>query len=415
MYTTLFWIIIVFLIADFAWTSFLDAKNRSFAKNEIPIELQGVYDEEKYNKQQEYFITNNKFSSITGIFSLAIILLMFFFFGFGFVDSIARAFCQPDSMWTNILTGLLFFAILYYANDILDIPFSAYQTFKIEEKFGFNKTTVPTFIGDIIKNWLLTAVFGALLIGLLMLIYFKTEEYFWILGWGVLVIFSIVTMMLYSSVIVPLFNKQTPLEEGELRNAIEDFCKKVDFQLDNLYVMDSSKRSTKANAYFSGLGSKKRIVLYDTLISTLTTEEIVAVLSHEIGHYKRKHTKKMLFFNIIYYGIIFFFLSITLKYKNDIAMTMGSEQGSFWLSLIVFAMLFSPISTIIGIGVNVLSRKNEYEADAFAKQNGKSDALISALKKLSSSSLTNLTPHPYYIFVHYSHPTLYQRIKALQS
>ena len=233
-------------------------------------------------------------------------------------------------------------------------------------------------------------------------------------------------MMFYSSLIVPLFNKQTQLEDGELRDAIQDFCLKVGFQLDNLYVMDSSKRSTKANAYFSGLGKKKRIVLFDTLITTLTTEEIVAVLSHEIGHYKRKHTRKMLFFQIAYFGILFFIMSLFLKNDMTIAQTLygldaqhlyemkGITEGTFWLSIIVFGMIFSPISTFVSVLMHTVSRKNEYEADQFAKDNGLAEPLISALKKLSSSSLSNLTPHPYYIFFHFSHPTLLQRIKALR-
>lgn len=428
MYTTLFWIIISLLLAEFLLDFYLDNKNREAAKWPVPEELSNVYDAEKYDKQQRYFIENNRFVTIAGCFSLVVMLLMFFFFGFGFVDQIARGITGYDGTgdWSYILTGLVFFAILYYADDIITMPFAIYKTFSIEQRFGFNKTTPLLFIKDTITSWLMTAIIGGFLLGLLMLIYEKTGSYFWILGWGLLTLFSMGAMMFYSSLIVPLFNKQTPLEEGELRTAIQEFCQKVGFQLDNLYVMDSSKRSTKANAYFSGLGKKKRIVLFDTLISTLTTEEIVAVLSHEIGHYKRKHTRKMLLFQVAYFGILFFIMSLFLKNDMIIAQTLyglGLDQlnetyhitnGAFWLSIIVFGMIFSPVSTFVSILMNVVSRKNEYEADHFAKENGLAEPLISALKKLSSSSLSNLTPHPYYIFFHFSHPTLLQRIQALR-
>lgn len=419
MYTTLFWIIIILILAEFLLDTYLDRKNREAASWPIPEELEGIYDEEKYKKQQNYFIENNRLSSISGWYNLIIMLLMFIFFGFGFVDSIARGITgfTENNDWSYILTGLIFFGIIYYADEILSMPISIYQTFSIEQRYGFNKTTPLLYFTDTLKSWIMTALIGGLLMGLLIYIFRATGDLFWILGWALLTLFSMGAMMFYSSLIVPLFNKQTPLEEGELRTAIQEFCQKVGFQLDNLYVMDSSKRSTKANAYFSGLGKKKRIVLYDTLISTLTTEEIVAVLSHEIGHYKRKHTRKMFFIQIAYFGILFFIMSLFLKYGNEIATTLYgkvSEDSSFWLSMIAFGVIFSPLSTFISILMNVISRKNEYEADHFAKEHGLAEPLISALKKLSSSSLSNLTPHPYYIFFHFSHPSLLQRIQALR-
>lgn len=410
----MFWIIIFIIIADFALGTYLDKKNQEYANHPIPDELKGVYDDNEYKKQQNYFVANNKFGNIIGLYSLVLILLMFFCNGFAFVDNIARSLFDQSEVLGRILTGLCFFGILYIVNDILETPFSYYKTFTIEEKFGFNKTSQKTFFMDIIKGWALTAIFGSILLGLLMLAYEYTNQYFGLIGWCIITLFSIFSIMFYSSVIVPLFNKQTPLEQGELRTAIEDFCDKVGFKIDNLYVMDSSKRSTKANAYFSGLGAKKRIVLFDTLISTLSTQEIVAVLAHEIGHYKKKHTKKMLVFNILYFAIVFWLLSYFLENKDMVANILGCEQGSFWTSLIVFGILFTPVSTITSLLINIQSRKNEYEADEFAKKNGQATFLISSLKKLSSSSLSNLTPHPYYVFFHYSHPTLYQRMKALE-
>lgn len=409
MYTTLFFVIIAILVLDFALESVLDYLNAKNASVTLPEEVSDIYDAEKYKKQQEYFKANEKIGLVSGVFGFVVMMLMFFLFGFAFVDNLARSWVE-GAIWV----ALVFFGILYYANDIISMPFDLYKTFVIEEKFGFNKMTKGLFVKDTLKGWLMTAVLGGGLLSLLILIYEWAGEYFWIMGWALMAFISIFMMMFYSNLIVPLFNKQTPLEEGELRTAIESFCQKVGFQLDNLFVIDGSKRTTKANAYFSGLGAKKRIVLYDTLISTLTTEEIVAVLAHEIGHYKKKHTMKMLIVSLINSGVIFYLLSLVLgQYSQSFAEALGSNQRSFHLSLIVFGVLYTPVSTLLGIALNVMSRKNEYEADGFAKEHGLAEPLAGALRKLSETSLSNLTPHPVYVFFHYSHPTLLQRLRSL--
>ncbi|MFA6778809.1 MAG: M48 family metallopeptidase [Paludibacteraceae bacterium] len=410
MYTILFFIIIAILVLDFALEAYLDHLNGKNVSLQLPDEVKDIYDAEKYKKQQQYFLANQKFGTISGGFSFLIMMLMFFFFGFSFIDNIARGLTE-----NSILIALVFFGILYFANDIVTMPFDIYHTFVIEEKFGFNKVTSKLYAMDTIKSWCMTILIGGGILALLMFIYEHTAEYFWLMGWGLMALISIFMMMFYSELIVPIFNKQTPLEQGELRDAIEQFCEKVGFKLDNLYVIDGSKRSTKANAYFSGLGAKKRIVLYDTLISTLTTEEIVAVLAHEIGHYKKKHTRTMLILSLINSGVIFFILSLVLgRYSEDFAEALGSQTPSFQLSLIVFGVLYTPISTLLGVGLNVISRKNEYEADYFAKSNGLAQPLGEALKKLSITSLSNLNPHPAYVFFHYSHPTILQRLQNLK-
>ena len=410
MYTSLFFVIIAILVLDFALETILDYLNGKNASVTLPDEVKDLYDAEKYKKQQEYFVANEKFGLVTGLFGFVVMMLMFFLFGFAFVDNLARSCVEG-----TILVALVFFAILYYANEIISMPFSLYKTFVIEEKFDFNKMTKGLFVMDTLKSWLLTAVLGGGLISLLVLIYERYGDYFWILGWNLVAFISIFMMMFYSNLIVPLFNKQKLLEEGELRTAIEVFCQKVGYKLDNLYVIDGSKRTTKANAYFTGLGAKKRIVLYDTLMSTLTTEEIVAVLAHEIGHYKKKHTKKMLVISLLNSAVIFYLLSLVLgAYSQPFAEALGSDNHSFHLSLIVFGILYTPISTLLSVGINVFSRKNEYEADNFAKEQGLAEPLISALRKLSESTLSNLTPHPAYVFFHYSHPTLLQRIRNLK-
>lgn len=413
MYTTLFWIIIAIITCDYLLNTYLDFLNKKQSSKGIPTELKGLYDAEKVEQQKEYFAANYKFAQSSGLFSFLVMLLMFFLFGFAFFDNIARGMSD-----NTILIALLFFGMLYIANDLITIPFAYYKTFKIEERFGFNKMTPKLFVTDILKEWIMTALLGGVIISLLMLIYQYTGSFFWIIGWGFMSLLSIFMMMFYSNLIVPLFNKQTPLEEGELRNQIEDFCQKVGFELDNLFVIDGSKRTTKANAYFSGLGKKKRIVLYDTLIEKLTPEEIVAVLAHEIGHYKHKHTLMMLVLSIINTGIMFYLLSIALGTPENgnlyIAEALGSTHPSFQFGVIVFGILYTPVSTFLGIFINVISRKNEFQADNFAKNNGLGRPLGEALKKLSTSSLSNLNPHPRYVFFHYSHPTLLQRLENLK-
>lgn len=412
MYTTLFWVIIAILVADFALGAYLDYLNNGQVSEALPEEVKDLYDAEAYKKQQQYFLANKKFGMVSGLFSFVVMMSMFFLFGFAFVDNMARG-CSENAIWV----ALIFFGILFIGNEILSLPFSFYRTFKIEERFGFNKMTPALFAADTVKGWLLTAVLGGGIIALLMLIYQYTGAYFWLIAWGVMSFISIFMMMFYSNLIVPLFNKQTPLEEGELRTAIQDFCSKVGFALDDLYVIDGSKRTTKANAYFTGLGSKKRIVLYDTLMNTLTTEEIVAVLSHEIGHYKHKHTLLMLLISILNTGVMLYLLSLALGTPESgneaLAQALGSSNPSFHLGVIVFGILYTPISTVLGVFLNCLSRRNEYQADQFAKDNGMGDALCSALKKLSVSTLTNLNPHKAYVFFHFSHPTLIQRLSNL--
>lgn len=414
MYTTLFWIIIAILIADFILEYVLDRLNDSYVKEELPAEMVGIYDAEKYKKQQRYFKTNQKFGKISDAFSFLVIMCMFFFFGFAFVDNLARGAAESE-----IMVSLIFFGILYFANELISLPFGYYDTFKIEEKFGFNKMTKKLFFFDTLKEWSMSIVIGGVILALLILFYQYAGKYFWVIAWCVVAVINVFMMMFYSNLIVPLFNKQTPLPEGELRSDIENFCKKVGYELENLYVIDGSKRSTKANAYFTGLGKKKRIVLFDTLMDTLTNEEIVAVLAHEIGHYKHKHTRMMLAASLINMAIMFYLLSLALGTPEEgnihIAQALGGNIPSFHFGVIVFGILYAPLSTLLNVGMNAISRKNEYQADAFARDNGLAIPLSNALKKLSVSSLSNLNPHPAYVFFHYSHPTLLQRLENLKS
>jgi STE24 endopeptidase len=408
MVNTLYFLILFIIIADFIFERWLDYLNTTKWSSKLPAEFEGIYDEEKYKLSQEYEKAKYKFSKLTGILGFIAILLMFILGGFGWLDSLIR-----EKVNNPILIALFFFGAIGLASELFSLPFAWYETFVIEEKFGFNKSTNRIFFLDQLKGILIGAIIGGGILALIVWIYLLTGKLFWIYALVVLITFSLFMTLFYSNLIVPLFNKQKPLEEGELKSAIKEFCEKVRFKLDNIFVIDGSKRSTKANAYFTGMGKKKRIVLYDTLINEMNTFEIVAVLAHEIGHYKKKH--------IIYSLIISFFTTALMLYIFSLvssnpafAEVLGAKQAAFHLSLVTFGILYSPLSFITGIGMNILSRKNEYEADNFASSNYEGKSLASALKKLSVHNLSNLTPHPVYVFFHYSHPTLLQRLKNLE-
>lgn len=403
----LFIIIIVILVADFGLERYLSYLNIKQSDRELPVLLRDIYNPEKYAKQQDYFRTNSRFGMLTSSFSFIIILIMFAFGGFAWVDSLVQQYVQ-NSIWTPII----FFGVLFLANDLISIPFELYDTFVIEQKFGFNKVTPKLYILDKLKGYGMTIILGGGILFVIIWIYTLTPTYFWLLAWAVVTTFSLFMTMFYSQIIVPLFNKQTPLGEGELRTEIEKFAVKTGFNLDNIFVIDGSKRSTKANAYFSGLGSKKRIVLYDTLMDIMTIEEIVAVLAHEVGHYKHKHTLINFLISIPYTLLLFFAFGFILQ-SNSLAQALGGSVASFHLNALAFSILYSPISLVLDTAMNVLSRKFEYQADAFAAKYNYAPQLESGLKKLTATSLGNLMPDSLYVFFHYSHPTLYQRITKL--
>ena len=399
----LFYIIIIILVFSFIIDKILDSLNAKHYDDPIPEELSDVYDQEEYQKSQNYKKVNDRFSSITSFISLIVTLAFFFLDGFAFVDKWVRTFSD-----NNIIIALIFFGSIMFVSDILNTPFSYYHTFVIEEKFGFNKTTVKTFILDKLKGWFMSAVLGGLLLSIIIWFYDSTGSNFWLYAWGIVAAFAFFMNMFYARLIVPLFNKQTPLTEGTLKTKIEDYAQKVGFTLDKIFVIDGSKRSTKANAYFSGFGSEKRVTLYDTLINDLEEDEIVAVLAHEVGHYKRKHIVFNLIASILTMGFTFWLLSLFIG-SALLSEALNVSTPSFHIGLIAFGILYSPISEITGLIMNFISRKFEYQADDYAKNTYKATPLISGLKKLSKNNLSNLTPHPAYVFAHYSHPTLLQR------
>ena len=405
--STLFNILITILLIKFVIDSVLNHLNAKHFNDTLPNDVSDVYEINEYQKSQSYKKTNHNFSKITSLFSLITTLLFFFFNGFSIVDEIARGFSN-----NIIIITLIFFGIIIIGSDIISIPFSLYKTFVIEEKFGFNKSTKKLFFLDKIKGLLMTIILGGSILSIITWFYEFTGNYFWIYTWLLITTFSVFLNMFYSKLIVPLFNEQTILEEGDLKNEIVKYVNSVGFKANNIYVLNGSKRSTKANAYFSGFGNQKRITLYDTLINDLENNEIVAVLAHEVGHYKRKHILYNLTSSIILTGFALFVLSLFIK-TPVLSLALGVSLPSFHIGLIAFGILYSPVSQILGIFMNYMSRKFEYQADNYAKNTFSASPLISSLKKLSKNSLSNLTPHYLYVFFHFSHPTLLDRIKNL--
>ncbi len=405
----LFVAIIVIFVADFCFERTLSLLNIRNASAPIPDVLRGLYDADKYAKQQNYLRTNAKWGWIKSTVLFVPTLVMLLCDGFAWLDALIRSWTECE-----LLVSLLFFGILMLAGDVLALPFQIYATFGVETRFGFNRTTPKTFALDKLKSLALKIVISGGLFTAIILVYEQIPDYFWIVAWAVVTVFTLFVSHFYSEIIVPLFNKQTPLGAGELRDAIEQFAQKANFALQNIYVIDGSKRSTKANAYFTGWGKRKRIVLYDTLIKQLDTDEIVAVLAHEIGHNKHHHTLQGIAVSLLMNLLLFVLLGWAL-HSDALAQTLGCPHASFHINMLAFALLYSPVSTLLDLASNALSRHNEYQADAFVKANGYAQPLVSALKKISAQALSNLTPHPWYVFVRYSHPTLCQRITALNS
>lgn len=408
MHNIIFFLILIIPISGFITERYLDYLNSLMWSDTLPDKLKNICSEEEYRNTQRYQKDNNRLSFWSSSFNLAMVLVMIIAGGFALADNIARIFSA-----NSVIIALFFFGIIGIASDLINIPFGYYDTFVLEKKYGFNTMSLRTFVTDHIKSWFIALLIGIPVLGLITWFYYKTGNNFWWYAWGLITIFSVFINLFYSELIVPLFNKQTPLPEGSLRTMIEAFAQKTGFRLRNIYIIDGSKRSTKANAYFSGFGPKKRIVLYDTLQKELSDEEIVAVLAHEIGHYKKKHVLMTLAFSVITTGIMLFLLSIVIN-SPSFSMALGSNNASFHLGLIVFGILYSPLSLVIGLLTNFISRKNEFAADRFVKENFKPEILADALKKLSVKNLSNMMPHKVYVFFHYSHPTLLQRLEKLE-
>lgn len=411
-----FLIIMGLVIFNYLFSNILDYLNHKNWKDEIPSELKDFYDKKKYKQAKQYAISKNKIGLLSSTTSFLLVVSLLVFNGYGYIDHLVNSFILnlflPFEINNSFIESGIFFLILFTLNLIISIPFSYYNTFVIEENFGFNKTSKSTFFFDIIKSSMLSILIGGFLLFLALYLFDSLNDGFWLYLWIGLSLLMVFINMFYADLIVPIFNKLTPLENGELRKKIENYSKKVGYLLKNIYVIDGSKRSTKANAFFSGLGPRKTIALYDTLIEKHSENELVAVLAHEVGHFKKKHVFSGLLMSVIQIGVMTFFFELCLKLP-EISQALGGSDVSFHLGLIGFTIIFSPISMMSGILMNYISRKNEFEADSYAKETYNGDDLSLALKKLSVDSLSNIYPHPLYVFFHYSHPPLIKRLRAL--
>ena len=403
----LIYIFIFFILFGFVFSSILEYVNSKNWKDSVPDTLKDFYKESDYKKAKSYKLDRDKVSLISSLISTTLTIIFIFSGFYGKVSDYSLYYF--DNLFLQSAGFFLFFLLI---STIISLPISYYSIFTIEEKYGFNKSTMSTFIKDKIKSLIISLLIGGFILYISIQLYNFFEANFWLWLWVFLSAIIIFTNMFYTTLIVPIFNKLSPLEEGSLKNKIEKYSKKIGYSLDKIFVIDGSKRSSKANAFFSGLGPKKTIALFDTLIDKHEEDELVAVLAHEVGHYKKNHIKQGLLLSISQVGIICYTLQLCLNEPN-LSLALGGLESSFHLSLIAFSFLFSPLSIIIGIGMNIFSRKNEYEADKYAKETYNGESLKNALKKLSSDSLTNLYPHPLYVFVHYSHPPLLKRLEAL--
>ena len=405
---SLTYLLLGILIFGFLMPKILEYLQVSMPKQPVPPVRAEYLTEAKLVEAKSYQKDNFKFKLITSSFTFLLTFLFITQGWFGQIDSwIGGLGFSP------FLNSLLFFGLVFIASDILSLPFDYYSTFVIEEKYGFNKTTLATFFSDKLIAYLLSLlVGGGLLLVFLWLIHTMGPNFWWQF-WIIASVFMVLVNVGYTAWIIPLFNTLTPLAEGEVRDKLLQYAAKVNFSVKHIFVMDGSRRSAKANAFFSGLGKQKKVVLYDTLLEQHPPEELVAVLAHEIGHYKKKHLKWGMLVSVVEVGLLLFLLG-QVVFSETMSLALGGTTLSVPLNIIGFTMLFAPLSMVMGIGMNWLSRKHEFEADAYAKETFGGKPLAEALKTLSVKSLSTIHPHPWYVFVNYSHPPLLERLERLE-
>ncbi len=402
-------VILFTMFADLLVHGIADALNLKMIRNELPLAFKGLYGARRYRRSQEYLKVNTRFKWIISIYSLIIILLFWFSRGFPVLDHWVRSFQQGP-----VISGLIFMGVLLLGKTVLELPFDIYDTFVIETRFGFNKTTWKTYMSDAVKGLGLALVIGGPVLAAVLAFFEYAGENAWFWCWIAVTLFSLVMQYVAPTWIMPLFNKFEPLEKGALKDAIISYAQSIDFPLENVFTMDGSKRSAKSNAFFTGFGKHKRIVLFDTLIEQHTVAELVAVLAHEMGHYKKKHIQFTLILGILQMGVMFWLLAQFINFQGLFS-AFYIDEKSVYAGLIFFGMLYSALDFILGFFLQMLSRKNEFQADQFAAQTtGDAGSLAEALKKLSVHNLSNLQPHPFYVCLNYSHPPVLERLKALK-
>lgn len=402
-------IIVSALAVDFLLNNISQYLTLKSLSPDLPKEFSGVYDNHRYEKSQNYTRENIRFATIQSVFSFIFTLLFILYGGFNYIDEFVREYTNHP-----IFGGLFFVGVLFIMQDILSMPFSIYQTFRIEKKYGFNKMTPGLYISDKIKGYLITIILGSLVMGSILYIFEFLGNLAWLVAWAIMTILTFILPSLYINFIAPLFNKFTPLEDGELKDKLTNYARKVSFPLKGIFVMDGSKRSTHSNAYFTGFGKSKRIVLFDTLMEVHESDELLGIIAHEVGHYKKKHILKGMIISIIHMGVLLYLMSLFIN-NPQLFSVFQMTHLSVYASLIFFGLLFSPINIILSVVMNFFTRKNEFEADAYAvKTTNNGEAFITGLKNLSSSNLSNLTPHFFTVFLSYSHPPVLERIHHIQ-
>lgn len=402
-------IILSALLLDYFLNLYADLLNLRNLKPALPEEFKDVFDQKEYAKSQQYTREKTKFGFIISTFNLILIIFFWFSGGFNFVDTIVRNWNLHP-----IITGLCYIGILIFLKTLLSLPFSVYSTFVIEEKYGFNKTTPKIFITDLIKGIALSVIIGAPLLAGVLAFFQYAGNLAWLYCWMVTAVFTILLQYIAPRWILPLFNKYKPLEDGELKERIYEYTNSVKYKLSGIFVMDGSKRSTKSNAFFTGFGKNRRIALFDTLIEKHTIPEMIAILAHEIGHYKKKHILQGMIISLLHTGVIFYLLSIFISHK-ELFDAFYMDHLSIYCGFIFFGMLYTPVELILSIFMNILSRKNEYAADKFAAESIQDPmSMVDALKKLSVNNLANLLPHKFYVFLNYSHPPVLKRINSIK-
>ena len=403
-------VILVVLLGDYALSLVTSTLNLRALSPDVPGEFQGVFDGETYARSQAYTRAATRFDLLRSTVNLALVLAVWQLGGFEWVDRLVRS-----AGYGPVATGLLFMGTLGLATTVLGLPFRLYGTFVLESRFGFNRTTVATFVADFFKGLVLTIVFGGTLMTGILFFFGWAGSLAWLWCWFAATAFLMVVQFIAPTWIMPLFNTFTPLDSGALRDEILAYAESAAFPLKGIFVVDGSKRSSKANAFFTGLGRNKRIGLFDTLVEKYSVPELVAVVAHEVGHYKKGHIVRGLVLQIAYLGGLFFVMSVVLR-QEGLFQAFGMTEMSVYAGLVFFGLLFTPVEMVLSMYVHAVSRRNEFEADAFAVETtGGSEPLIAALKKLSADSLSNLTPHPFHVFLHYSHPPVLRRIAALRA
>ena len=408
-YTEIKFLLLVIVTISFLFELISGLLNFNSFDKPLPENVRNIFSKDEYSKSQSYKKANFKFGLVSSIYGFLIIFIVLYFGLLGELDSYLRNITFEN----EISLSILFFLSIFLISDLIKIPFQLYKIFVIEANFGFNTMKISTFLVDKIKSYIISSFFIVILITPLLLFIMLYPESFWIYFWMLISAFLIFANIFYTSLIVPLFNKLEVLKDGELKQKLDDFSIKVNFPLSNIFVINGSLRSKKANAFFSGLGKNKKIVLYDTLIKNHSVDELVAVLAHEIGHYKLNHVKTNMAISVVTTGFMLFILS-NFIFNSQVSYALGGNVSFRHLEIFAFFIIYSPVSSLISILMNIKSRKNEYEADEYAVKNFEKKPMVDALKRLSKDNLTNLTPHPLYEFINYSHPSISKRLYSIE-